>query len=277
MNINEKNMNINEKNMNMEINVLISCMHEIDTSIIQRSNIQTDVVVVNQCDKNCIDEWDFINKQGQKCHAKFINTTERGLSRSRNMAIANSWGDICLICDDDEELSDNYNQLILDGYKKFPDAGVLIFAIKDSHHVFPTEAKKMDFISILRSNSQQITFVRNVINSKNIFFDEKMGSGTGNGGGEEIRFMLDCRKKKLKMFYHPNCIATILPSKSQWFHGYTDSYFVNLGWTARRLFGTAISPLYLVYFMISHRTNIKKDNTLLNALRKSFKGWGEKR
>ena len=50
--------------MKMKINVLISCMHEKDTNIIQRSNIQTDVVVVNQCDKDCIEEWDFINKQG---------------------------------------------------------------------------------------------------------------------------------------------------------------------------------------------------------------------
>ena len=83
----------------MTFNILISCMHEKDTSIIERSNVQSDVVVVNQCDLDSVEEFDFVNKKGKTCHAKFINTTERGLSRSRNMAICNAWGDVCLICD----------------------------------------------------------------------------------------------------------------------------------------------------------------------------------
>lgn len=92
----------------MIINTLISCMHETDHSIVKRSNVQSDVVVVNQCDRNSIEEFDFTNNTGEKCHCKYINTTERGLSCSRNMAIQNGWGDICLICDDDEHLSDDY-------------------------------------------------------------------------------------------------------------------------------------------------------------------------
>ncbi len=261
----------------MKINVLISCMHERDTSIVQRSNIQTDVVVVNQCDKDCIEELDFINKQGQQCHAKFINTTERGLSRSRNMAIANSWGDICLISDDDEEFEDNYEELIQKGYNSLPDADVIAFAINDGHHIFPSEAQKLGFKSILRSNSQQITFKRELINQKGIAFDVKMGSGTGNGGGEEIKFLLDCRRNALKMYYHPNCITTVHQNESQWFHGYTDSYFVNFGWTSRRLFGPFVGFAYITYFMLSHGDLIKKDNTVRSAFIHSLKGWREKR
>ena len=100
----------------MKLIVLISCMHEKDHSIIERSNVQTDVVVVNQCDKDSVDEFDFKNKQGENCHAKFINTTERGLSRSRNMALLNSWGDVCYICDDDEILQDDYENIIMKAY-----------------------------------------------------------------------------------------------------------------------------------------------------------------
>ena len=77
----------------MTLTLLIACMHEKDTSIIQRSNVQTDVVVVNQCDHDSVEEFDFVNKKGKICHAKFICTNERGLSRSRNMAIRNAWGD----------------------------------------------------------------------------------------------------------------------------------------------------------------------------------------
>lgn len=35
----------------MTISVLISCMHQKDTSIISRSNVRTNAVVINQCDR----------------------------------------------------------------------------------------------------------------------------------------------------------------------------------------------------------------------------------
>lgn len=101
----------------MTFNIL-SRMHQKDASIIERSNVQSDVVIINQCDRNDIEDFDFINKKGRKCHAKFISTTERGLSKSRNMAIRNAWGDICLICDDDEWIADDSEDKILKAYKR---------------------------------------------------------------------------------------------------------------------------------------------------------------
>ena len=44
----------------------------------------------------------FSDSMGNQHSATIIHTTERGLSNSRNMAIANAWGDICQISDDDE-------------------------------------------------------------------------------------------------------------------------------------------------------------------------------
>ena len=41
-------------------------MYQVDTGIIQRTNIQTDVIVVNQCDKDDINEFIFINKKGEQ-------------------------------------------------------------------------------------------------------------------------------------------------------------------------------------------------------------------
>ena len=55
------------KNTNMTLNILISCMHQKDASIIKRSNVQSDVVVVNQCDHDSIEEYDFVNKKGRTC------------------------------------------------------------------------------------------------------------------------------------------------------------------------------------------------------------------
>lgn len=59
----------------MNVVVLLSCMHQKDVNIIQRSNIQTDVVVVNQTDVDTVEEFDFMNRKGRRCHALFISTT----------------------------------------------------------------------------------------------------------------------------------------------------------------------------------------------------------
>ena len=266
--------------MIMTFNLLISCMHQKDASIIERSNVQSDVVVVNQCDKDSVEEFDFVNKKGRKCHAKFICTTERGLSKSRNMAIRNAWGDICLICDDDETIADDCEDKILRAYSENPDAALIAFALirKDIKKPYPEGKKSLGFKQILKTSSLQVTFSRNLMGDNNIWFDEKMGSGTGNGGGEENMFMFSVKRKGLKMLYYPDYIATINPSPSQWFKGYDKKYFENLGWADRRLFGPLLGLVYLVYWPIFRRKVYSKDGlSIFQALKYSFKGYFSKR
>lgn len=264
----------------MTFNILISCMHQKDFSIIERSNVQSDVVVVNQCDQDSVEEYDFENKKGRTCHVKYICTTERGLSKSRNMALRNAWGDICLICDDDEVLEDDCEELILNAYSENPKAGLIAFALnrKDYDKKYPDGKKILKFKQILKTSSHQITFSRLLIVKHGIIFDEKMGSGTGNGGGEENMFMFTVKKHGLEMLYYPNVIATINPSPSQWFKGYTERYFENLGWTDRRLFGPVLGFVYLVYWPVFRRKAYAKDGlSVCQALKSSMKGYFSKR
>lgn len=245
----------------MKLIVLISCMHEKDHSIIERSNVQTDVVVVNQCDKDTVEEFDFKSKKGKTCHAKFINTTERGLSKSRNMAIDNAWGDICQICDDDETLPDNSEDFIVESYNQNKGVGVITFALSrlDTKKSYPVARMSLGLKEILRTSSLQVTFSRNLLREAGIRFDEKMGSGTGNGGGEENRFLLDCRKAGLKMLYIPKVIATVNAGESKWFKGYTEKYFRDRGWTSRRNLGGLIGFAFIIYNAINHRKEFIKD------------------
>ena len=264
----------------MSLNVLISCMHEKDTSIIARSNVQTDVVVVNQCAKDSVEEFDFINKKGETCHAKFINTTERGLSKSRNMAIDNAWGDICQICDDDETLPDDYENVIIEAYNQNKNAGVITFALNrlDVEMSYPVAKMSLGFKEILRTSSLQITFSRNLLRKTDIRFDEKMGSGTGNGGGEENHFLLDCRKAGFKMLYIPEIIATVNKGESKWFKGYTEKYFRDRGWTSRRNLGFFMGYAFVLYNVINHRHEFTKDGLSLGkVLLNMNKGFFEKR
>ena len=47
---------------------------------------------------------------------KFISCDEKGLSKSRNKAINNATGDICIIADDDVTYSDDYIEKIRQAY-----------------------------------------------------------------------------------------------------------------------------------------------------------------
>ena len=264
----------------MKLIVLISCMHEKDHSIIVRSNVQTDVVVVNQCDHESVDEFDFVNKEGRSCHAKFICTTERGLSRSRNMAIRNAWGDVCQICDDDELLPDNVESIVLRAYEENPHAALIAFSLirRDIPKKYPEVKRSLGFVQILKTSSHQLTFSRKLMGKHHIWFDEKMGSGTGNGGGEENKFMLDCRKAGLKMEYVPQVIATVNKGVSKWFKGYTEKYFRDKGWAARRCLGFCVGYAFVIYTVINHRKEFVKDGLSFgDVLLNMGKGFFEKR
>lgn len=254
-------------------------MYQKDASIIERSNIQSDVVVVNQCDKNSVEEFDFENKKGEKCHAKFICTTERGLSKSRNMAIRNAWGNICQICDDDEWIEDDAVEKITRAFEENPDAILIAFALKreDIDKSYPEGKRSLGFKQILKTSSLQVTFSRNLMGNDQVWFDEKMGSGTGNGGGEENKFMLDCKRKGLKLMYYPDVIATIKPSPSQWFKGYNEEFMENQGWASRRIMGNFIGFFYCIHYAFAHRHLYDENMTVYKAFKFLIKGYCKKK
>lgn len=261
----------------MKLVTLVSCMHQKDRCIIERSNIQSDVVIVNQCDIDSVEEFDFINSSGIECHAKMINTTERGLSRSRNMAILNAWGDVCYMCDDDEYMDSDFTTKIKNAYSSHPDMDIITFGLIRKNYTYPQKECKIGIPQILRTSSVQTTFKRNSILKKHILFDPQMGSGSGNGGGEEIKFLMDCRRKGLKLYYVPDIIATVQSEESQWFHGFTEKYFKDIFWAARRSLGFWLGIIYLFYWCLLRSGHFDIKMSKWSILKCSLKGFFEKR
>lgn len=262
----------------MQFVVIISCMGEKDFSIIQRTNVQSDVVVVNQCDRNEINKFKFLASNGHEYNATYINTTERGLSRSRNMAMKNAPMDsICLICDDDEVLFKDVEAKILKTYSEIKDASVITFKIENLNKVYPSKIKKIGYVDILKTSSVQISFRKDKISAHGIIFDEKLGAGTGNGGGEENKFLLDCRRVGLKLFYYPKTIATLLPSESSWFKGYDKKYLNNLGWSSRRSMGSFYGLVYGIYWVLRHKRLYGSNLSLIEAYKHYYLGYKEHR
>lgn len=130
---------------------------------------------------------------------------------------------------------------------------------------------------MLRISSQQITFKTKAVQDK-MQFDLKLGAGTGNGGGEETKFLLDCYKAGLQIFFVPFEIAElIVDSSSTWFWGWNEKYFYSLGQTLRYILGAFLSRIYISYTLISKRKKYKKTISFWRARREILNGWSDNR
>ncbi len=263
----------------MEIQVLISCMTDNVLDLLSGLNLQTNAVVVNQCDRECEEVVDYLGKNGKTYIVKIINTKERGLSKSRNKAIVNSSGDICLLCDEDEVFVDGYDQKIAAAYEKYKNADLILMDVRfaDTKKTLTVPEGKLSFRRILSGHSVQITFKRDRIVSSGVSFDEKMGAGTGNGAAEEIKFMLGLRRKKRQLYSNNTLIAELKPSESTWFKGYDSRYFQNLGWATRRWAGFVVGYTYIWYYMFSHRYEYRGHRSTIDVLCDLHKGFFSKR
>ena len=81
----------------MTLEILLSCMHQSDEALVHTSKLTGNCVIINQCDQD-----EYRECRTQNGIARMFFTTQRGLTKSRNMAIEKAIADICMLCDDDE-------------------------------------------------------------------------------------------------------------------------------------------------------------------------------
>ncbi len=251
----------------MTLEILLSCMNQTDDSLISSSKITGDAVIINQCDHT--DYTEFKTNNGL---AKVFSTTERGLTKSRNMAIEKSTADICLLCDDDEVFVDNYSEIITNTYKKLPFADIVVFKMSNYPPSFKDEITRLKFPKTMKVSSWQISFRRENLLKADVKFDTLLGAGSGNGAEEELKFLLDCQKKGLKIYYVPEVIASVGQTKSTWFKGFNEEFFENRGATTRYILGFFVSSLYAFYYVLTKRSLYKNNISTGRALRFIFKG-----
>lgn len=260
---------VNRSVSNMTLEILLSCMHQQGDELVQSSRITGDVVVVNQCDREEYAEYTTDNGR-----ARIFSTTHRGLTKSRNMAIDKSQADICLICDDDEQFVPDYEKAIVRAYEALPKADIIIFKMVGRESGFRNRVFRLRFPMTLKVSSWQMSFRRERIVAAGVRFDELLGAGSGNGAEEELKFLLDCQRAGLVMYYVPVEIASVAQTSSTWFFGYTQSYFENRGATTRYAMGVPLACLYAVHFVITKHKLYRAEISLWKALCAVFRGIG---
>jgi glycosyltransferase involved in cell wall biosynthesis len=250
------------------VEVLISCMHQSDVSIIKKTNILSDAVIVNQCDKDTYEEAVF---KGNKI--RMYSCTARGLSKSRNKAVEESTADICLICDDDEHFEQDYVLKIREAYAAYPDADVIAFKLNYNRpKKFWNVPKKIGYLYALKIASWQISFKRESIKKNAIRFNESFGAGTAVSSGEENIFLYDCLKKNLKIYYLPILIGSVTQKESTWFKGFTEKFFLNRGIVTRYYMGPVLATLYALYYSFAKYSMYRKEISFGRSIIATMKG-----
>ena len=247
---------------NMNVEVLMSAMYQHDFEIAYRAGIESDLLIINQCDK---DDYQEIEVNGYKW--RMISSTERGSNKSRELAITNANGPICMFCDDDEHLTENYAEKIKEAYQKLNYPAAVAFNILRKNVNMPFSyyvIKKPKRASKMRGyGTAMLSIDIEQVRKAGVHFSPYFGAGTEWGCGEDILFEFDIMEKGLKMYEYPTVIGEVDYSQgSTWFDGYDKKYFYNIGAFYQCLykgkFIKYLRILYNVFYKLRKDKNLKK-------------------
>jgi len=143
---------------------------------------------------------------------RVINSFEKGLSKSRNLALENAAGKILLISDDDVVFKNRFVPKIIDAYNKHPNAAVIKFcALKfnnkslDKYSVHSEST--LNTFDILNTSSIELTLNAAQVDFRKYRFDENFGLGGIFEMGEEAVFLSNLKKDGKKLIFEPQIIV----------------------------------------------------------------------
>lgn len=235
----------------MKLEVLLSIMN-LNKTDLDKMNIVSYCVVINQTSEKKYEKYK---------NFKIYSYRERGISNSRNRALEHSGGDILLFCDDDIVYNDNYESIILDEFKNNKKADMILFNF-DSPNRFQkknTKNKRLHIFNSLKYGTFNIAVKKESLDKHNIKFNSLFGTKEHYNSGEDTLFIVECLKKKMKLYSSTQTIGTVYHESSSWFKGYNEKYFFDKG----ALFCAISKPLrHLLFlqYLIRHKevlTDIK--------------------
>ena len=236
----------------MGIQVLVAAVNQRDHSLLEKMNIQSDAIVANQCDRDCMEHFSWHGHE-----ITYLNRNQRGVGLNRNQALLQATADICLIADEDVVYYDGYTEIVEDAYWRHPDADVIIFDMRILTNTgeISNIIKREEFVgkkALARYGAVRISFKTESIKRKNIYFHRMFGGGTPHSNGEDTIFLSDCAARGLKVLTCPVTLGEVHNYSSTWFQGYDDKYFYDRGVLFAYLHPVIAKPLCM-YHVVKHR------------------------
>lgn len=259
----------------MKLEVLGSVMKQENMDIIEKMNIKTDAILINQCNKNDYKEMKLSNNRIVKMY--FFN--ERGVGLSRNNALMRAKEEIIVFADEDEIFVDDYEKLIIQAFEKQKDADIILFNVPSKNPKRSSKLIKKNervrWYNCLKYGAVHIAARREKIISNNIMFTLLFGGGAEYSSGEDSVFIKECLNNKLKIYTNRAIIGYVAQEESTWFQGYNEKYFVDKGALYAHIYNK-FSLILCIQFLLRHKEIYRKMG-LIVSIRLMNKGIKEMR
>ena len=195
------------KTNNFEI--LLSTMNRSSLSFLEKmfpndNFLNYNILIINQTTKKNL----LVSKYDQ---IRVVNSFNKGLPQSRNLAIKNAKFDICLIADDDVEYVKDFSNIILNAFKNNVDSDAITFQmINENGELFKEYPDIVihDKKSVSTVNSVVIAFKTKKILKFDVRFNDNFGLGSYFEAGNEYVFLRNILKVKLKLSFEPKIILS---------------------------------------------------------------------
>ena len=201
------------KDKSRELEILISTMNRTSLdflfSIFSKVSLSDySILVINQTTENKL-------LTTEKPNVRVINSFEKGLSKSRNLAIKNATKPFCLLADDDVVFIAGFQKVILDAHHNYSQTIITFQTITTQNKLYwkyPTVSKIHNELMRQKTLSVEISFKKAEITD--LRFDERFGLGATFEDGENYIFLSEANKKgKNPMFINKSiCIHEPLSS-----------------------------------------------------------------
>lgn len=234
----------------MTIQTLVSCVEQNMETIAEKMNLQTDAIVINQCDQN-----DYLEYMHKGHRIQCYSFAEKGVGLSRNNALLRATADIVLFSDEDIVYEDGYDKKILAAFTDHPKQDFLLFnmEVAKERATYHTETEtRVRWYNCGRYPTYSFAIRREKLHKINVTFSLLFGGGARYSNGEDSIFIRDCLKKGLKAMAVPVLIGKEVPRPSTWFQGYNEKFFFDRGVLYKYLYGR-MAGVFALRFLIRHR------------------------
>ena len=227
------------------------------------------ILIINQTQENILLVSEFSNVQ-------VINSFEKGLSRSRNLALKNAKGKIVLIADDDVVYKKDFDDKIVQAYNQFGNKAVISFSIEKPNGLLfkkylPNAKMNLSLMELFNVLSIEISINKSVLDKFGVTFDENFGLGSRFEMGEEAVFLSDVKNQNQRIAFVPNVIAVHSEISSNDKFNFVQRYYIQ---------GAFLSRLINVNYFVGLGTKLFFDlkqkklklNQILDAIKNTNRG-----
>lgn len=221
------------------------------------------LLIINQSESEIlVSEYDSV---------RVINSNERGLSKSRNLALDNAIGKILVIADDDIVYQEGFTSKIMNAYNKFPQAAVINFSVINSNRdlikKYPSGSKvNLNIFDILNVSSIEMTLNKAIVDASNIRFDESFGLGGTFEMGEEAVFLSDLKEIHQQLIFDSQIIVMHESQTSSEKKNITNKYYIQ-----GALFSRIFKNKYIFWIFIKLFFDLKQKKIRLKNIKTALK------